>query len=63
MKNILFLLLFTGIILASNCSKEPEIVEAVLPDSVELGKSELYLNGLRDDSYATDFRINTSLQI
>jgi hypothetical protein len=63
MKNIFFLLLFTGAFLVSNCSKEPEIVEAVLPDSVELGKSELYLNGLRDDSYATDFRIDTLHQL
>lgn len=50
-----FILLF----LAAGCSKEPEIIEAVLPETVELGKSETYVNGVRDEAYHPYFRIDT----
>ncbi|MDX1912184.1 MAG: hypothetical protein SFV22_11885 [Saprospiraceae bacterium] len=52
-------LLFSLLLLAAGCSKEPEIIEAVLPETVELGKSETYVNGVRDEAYIADFRIDT----
>lgn len=56
MKYIHFLMFFVAICLASSCDKdELDPPEAVLPDEVAFGESEIYLNGELKEGYIPGF--------
>jgi len=57
MRHLRFLLIIGAIMLAISCDKgELNPPEAVLPDEVALGESEIYLNGELKEGYQHDFK-------